>query len=629
MPPSRFTTLVIVAAVSVTALFLLSSSTRDLASHAVYGAVDVPKAVKEKLYEFEVPKFRVPFYKSPHKPPVQVNSTDGESSWLSDWRWLNPFSSYVTWDQERVVLPHLTLRPYVYTYYDTSTKRDKKQKQADADLLLTWKRAWWAQGFKPVILTQAEAMNHPLYQSMRQKGMQKVLEFEFERWLAWAHMGTGLLASWHAVPMASYDDPLLSHLRRGQYEKLTRFEDLEAGLFVGEKTQINDVVAEALKDARLSTYKTITQAIPSEHFKVEKGDAIAHYDSSTIASKYSRLSDQMKSEPVKGQDSLNQLINAHLHTMWQNTFSDGIRVLKPLPAHTSKLVEPAQHLAQLLAECPKSILQSSCPPNRPKCSPCVGSKVRIETKSSFLNTSSMFTIGIVPHPYTMITLNSLSADVSIVHIRRETDRDPWIRQATKDILGNGRGGPSRVIGLKDVIASENTRSRGIWFTVEHFPPDFDAPPAKEKTPSNDPHPEKEKIAPFPEHWLEDVDWYFGFSIPRTAIAHGESYNPIPGQSSEIKGLPAEHKGSYEPNDPTYKEAMTEVELLRRSRETIQSKDEKINLMKGVAEAWNMADTEIWRFVKALRARSLIERRQWEDEEASYNGPGSSRGGRWF
>lgn len=163
---------------------------------------------------------------------------------------------------------------------------------------------------------------------------------------------------------------------------------------------------------------------------------------------------------------------AHLHTVWQNTFSSGIAVLQPLPAHTFTLVKPAQDLAHLLTECPNSILQSSCPPNRPKCGPCVGSKMRITTAPAFRNTSSLFTIATVPHPYTMVTLANYSEAISVAHIRRHTDRDPWITAVTRDLLGNARGGPSRVVSLKDAVASDYGSSRSLWFTTEHFPASF-------------------------------------------------------------------------------------------------------------------------------------------------------------
>lgn len=530
------------------------------------------------------------------------------------------------------MLPHLPERPPVYTYYDTTAKRDKETKQAEQELLLTWRRAWWAKGFRPVILGENEAMNHPLYPTLKPKGMQKDLEFEFKRFLAWGHMGTGLLASWHCVPMGQYDDLLFSHLRRGQYVQLTKFEGIGAGLFAGEQAQINDAIKVALNDAKLGTFKTITDAIPEDHWRTEQPGPIAHYDSHVIQSKYPALAGAMEKDDAKGKQELNRLIGQHLHTIWQNTFKNGISVLKPLPAHSTALVQPALDLAHLLAECPESIMQSSCPPNRPKCGPCVASKMLVQTPPSFKNSSTIFSLSVVPHPLTMVTLNNDTVEhITVKHIRRNTDRDAWLWGITRDVLGDGRGGPSRILALKNMVASEFGSSRSLWFTTEQFPTTFNPPPPPPKSPTNDAHPEKEKVEPFPEDWLEELDWVFGFPVPRSTIAHGESLPPVPGSErwKGPAGIPAEKPKSSDPKPPTDDEKAREVSLLRRARETVESKEENILKMRSVAEAWNLADSESWKFVKAFRARSKLERQAFEKEESKFGGTKARGSTRWW
>ncbi|EXJ95299.1 hypothetical protein A1O1_00419 [Capronia coronata CBS 617.96] len=632
MPPRHFSRYIFVGAVFLVGIVIFSA-TSQTASGVVSDQLAYADNLRGSIPKLNVPGFRFSFQSSVHKPPEQKNSTHGDSSWYSDWKWLNPFSSSVTLDEDRVVLPPLAQRPPVYTFYDTTIKRDENTKKVDKELLLTWRRAWWAHGFRPIILTEAEAMSHPLYQTLQQKGMPTALEQDFRQWLAWAHMGTGLLSSWYCLPMAAYDDLLLAHLRRGQYPNLIKFEGLGSGLFAGEQIQINDAIKSALDSVKLSTFTTVVEAIDSERFKVEQPTSIAHYDSQTITSKYPILAELIVQDPLKGRLSLNQLIIAHLHTIWQNSFSTGIAVLQPLAAHTFSLVKPAKDLARLLAECPSSILQSSCPPNRPRCSPCVGTKLRINTAPSFRNTSSLFTIGVVPHPYTMITLANRSDSITVAHIRRHTERDPWITAVTRDLLGDARGGPSRVVALKDAVASEYGSTRSLWFTTEHFPASFWPPPPPPKSPTNDPHPVEEKVSPFPEDWLENLDWHFGFPVPRTGISHGESLPPVPGPERWAKspaGLPAERKKSSDPDPPSEEQAAVEVELLRKARETINSKDPAVVKIRSVAEAWNLADTEAWKFVKSFRARQVVERLQFEEEESAYEAGGSVRGkSRWW
>ena len=599
---------------------------------AVIDVLQYPEAIRAALPKLSVPtSLRWTFQSSAHKPPEQQNSTHEGSSWYSDWKWLNPFSSSVTLDQDRVVLPPLVDRPPIYTFYDTSVKRDEEAKKIDEEFLLTWRRAWWAKGFRPTVLTDAEAMSHPLYQTLHAKGMPAALEQDFRQWLAWAHMGTGLFASRYCLPMAGYDDDLLSHLRRGQYLRLTKFKDFGAGLFAAEKTQLEDAIKSTLNDVKLSSFKSVTEAIDSNWFKTEQPTAIAYYDSKTVASKYPVIAELMARDPNKSQRSLLELMQAHLHVTWQNTFSTGIAVLQPLAAHTFTLVKPSMDLARLLAECPKSILQSSCPPNQPKCSPCTGSKLRVTTAPSFRNTSSLFTIAVVPHPYTMITLTNLTDTVSIAHIRRNTPRDPWITAVTRDLLGDARGGPSRVVSLKDAVASEFGSSRSLWFTTEHFPASFNPPLPPPKSPTND-RPSAEKIVPFPDDWLEHLDWHFGFPLPRTTVSHGESLPPVPGPERWAKspaGLPAEKKKSSDPEPPTEEQAAIEAGLLRKARETVNNEDEAVLKIRDVAEAWNLADTEAWKFVKSFRARQVVEKMKFEEEESIYEMGGVRGKSRWW
>ena len=636
MPPRRFVRYIVVAAAFLTAIIILSSTSHTNPA-SVVDALQYPESIRDLVPKLSVPKgLRWSFQSSAHKPPEQQNSTHQGSSWYSDWKWLNPFSSSVTFDEDRVVLPPLADRPPVYTYYDSSESRsgqtkDEEARKIDQEFLLTWRRAWWAQGFCPVILTDAEAMSHPLYQILHAKGMPATLEQDYRRWLAWAHMGTGIFTSWHCLPMAAYDDDLLSHLRRGQYDQLTVFGGVGEGLYVGKKFQIEDAIKSTLNDVKLSSYKTLVDAMAPKSLKVEEATSLALYRPETIASKYPILAELITKDQNKGRRSLLELMQAHLHVTWQNAFSTGIAVLQPLAAHTFTLVKPSLDLAHLLAECSRSILQSSCPPNRPKCTPCTGSKLSVKTAPSFRNTSSLFTIAVVPHPYTMITLINQTEEISIAHIRRKTDRDPWITAVTRDLLGDARGGPSRVVSLKDAVASDYGSSRSLWFTTEHFPESFNPPPPPPKSPTND-RPVEEKIAPFPEAWLEHLDWHFGFPVPRTTISHGESLPPVPAPERWAKipaGLPAERKKSSDPDPPSAEQAVIEVELLRKARETVNNQDQAVIRIRDVAEAWNLADTEAWKFVKSFRARQVMERLKFEEAESAFETDGVRGKSRWW
>jgi len=73
-----------------------------------------------------------------------------------------------------------------------------------------------------------------------------------------------------------------------------------------------------------------------------------------------------------------------------------------------------------------------------------------------------------------------------------------------------------------------------------------------------------------------------------------------------------------------------VNLLRRARDTIHSKDQPLLKIRGVAEAWNLADTEAWKFVKSYRAREVVERLKFEEEESAFAAASGGRGNaRWW
>ncbi|ORY64356.1 uncharacterized protein BCR38DRAFT_434885 [Pseudomassariella vexata] len=541
-----------------------------------------------------IPKLKNPFSSSilnpfrpvVHPPAIQKNSTYGGSSWSTHWTWLSPFSSSVTLDENRSLLPPLKERPPIYCYYDTSAQRDKATKDAESDLLLTWRRAWWAQGFRPIILSPAEAMSNPLYDELQRQEVETLFKTDMMRWLAWENMGGGLLAHNLLFPMAAHEDPLLSFLRRGEYPGLIRWEGLDDGLFAGSKSEVTAAVMTALRSPEKRGAKSFIEAVPAETFAVDKThDGVAFYNTKTVEKLYSQVADAIGTNRAAGTSSLNTLVNSHLHVTWQDLFTRGIAVLKPLPTHTTFMIEPALKLATWLSMCPDTPMPSSCPPNNPKCSPCVASHpMKISTPARYQNTTGLYTIGTVPHPYTRGTLNSLKDTIDVPWIRRDMTRDLWLAELTKELLGTGLSASARILTFKEAVAGEYATSHSVWFTAER-----DEPP-------------------------HDLDWYFGFRIPVNAT-DGKSETPVPGPERRPKP-------EHDPKDgpiPKDDEFAREPELLKRAKDVGKSKLEKDVKVREAIEAWNLADTEAWRFARAFLARARVERLKWEEEESKYAG----------
>lgn len=605
-PPKRF--LIAIVAVLFLAIIYLLSSTSSVPKPPTTVADITEKAhqVADKFPRPKIPKLYNPFGDVAHEPPEeQENSSHGDTKWYSDLKWLqNPFSSSVTLDENRALLPPLPSRTRVYTYYDTSGQKDSRTIDAEHHLLLTWRRAWWAQGFKPIVLGHPEAKKHASYTKLQGLKLDPPLRSDIERWMAWAHMGTGVLANWLTLPMAPHDDETLSFLRNGRFQKLTSYKSLKGGLLAGEKGMIDTAISMALKDLSLATATTIHDVV-SKFFDIHPTqEGLAYYDLPTITASYKVISNQLtsSSSSASGLSLLAQLINAHLHTTWQSAFTGGIAVLQPYPQQTHALVSYATRLAQDLIQCPKSPMPDACPPNRPTCKLCTSynSKLPLLTPATFTNRSGIFTIGTVPHPYTFTSLYHKRDVLTTKFIRRDTERDIWILGATKEILGSSIGGPQRLPRIKEAVAGSWATSRSTWVTAE----------------------------------LEEqmhADWVFGFELPGRESVDGWTGN---GNGNDVtkdmsrnnaannKADVASSGGSKD--NPTQQELSEEYRRLERAKVTLK---QKVRTEVEMVEAWNLADAEVWRFVRAFATRRKVERLAWEEEERKFAGA-EKRGVGW-
>ena len=488
----------------------------------------------------------------------------------------------------------------MYTYYDSRNAGKAGESQnAEHDLLQIWRRAWWSQGFKPVVLGKAEAAKHPLYKRVQGLNLKPELSFEMMRWLAWDVMGSGILCNWLAVPMAHYDDPTITLLRSGNYPPLTRFKTLENGVFAGRKDTIHKALTAAIDSSNLGKASSLLDAIPSDSFNIEAESAgIAYYNNEAIKQNYPLIDSKLQAESTRadGFAMLPPLINSHLHQTWQNHFSSGIAVLKPMAQNTTSMIEPAIDIATNLTQCAYTPISTSCPPNRPKCKVCVSSQpLSILTPPIFRNTSTTFVIGTVPHPHTLQSLMHTKDDLDIRYVRRNTTRDAWIMATTKELLGTGLSSFARLADVKDAIASDYGSRRSLWLTAES--------PLLMSSQSD----------------LESLDWVLGFQIGRQSMKSGKSETPVPGPERR----PPPPKQEFDGPKPTDGQLKKQRDLIENSKRIVVKGEKggkkELGKVKEAIEAWNLADAEVWKFVRAWNARRTMLRKTWEREESKYLG----------
>jgi hypothetical protein len=623
MPPRRFQILGILALFIILNLTFFGTPSRDSLPtyEEVADTVKHPQAHVPDLGE--LPSVPNPFKPSAHKPPVQANSTSssayGAIEWFSDFKWRNPFSSSVTLDENKALLPPLRERPPIYTYYDVPGKQDKDVAVAENRLILAWRRAWWAQGFKPVVLSRAEAMHHPQYQLFQRMKLDSKIHFEVMRWLAWGHMGGGVLVNWLALPMAEHENPMLSFLRRSEYPTLSRVQSLDNNVFFGERTAVDDAIKkvmnnELLKNVTANREKLIKLAnkeggpvvnlLASKDVAVDsKADGIASYNMATISSKYKTVADKLtNTTQAEGLDLLANLVNSHLHLTWQEQHPEGAAIVKPLPEHTTALMYEATDIARNLTQCPTSPMPKTCPPNRPKCTPCDANKaMKLQEFPEFVNTTKFFTIGTVPHPYTLTSLHYTRDALDSNFLRNKAQRDLWIKELTKKSIPAQHTESYRVLQFKELVAAAPAHS--LWLTAERITQD-------------------------------DLDWIFGFTLPQLASNTTEPSSPSKDSELIVFPRPAAPKPIEGQEVPDKIWIEKEEDRLKKAREALQTKDKAVKAVVDAVEQWNLADTEGWRFSRAYSARRRVERKVWEDEEKKFAGseskagvrPGASGGG---
>ncbi|KAK6528356.1 hypothetical protein TWF281_009599 [Arthrobotrys megalospora] len=547
-----------------TITFFTSLSSVPLPAPATNAFENIQSKAKEKLGP-HLPSW---YESGAHKTPQPTNGTASTSSWYEHWTWLNPFSSSKDFSESRTVLPPLPHRCPIYAYYDQDIKKEGQTRTDDA-VMLAWRRAWWAAGFEPIILSPSDARRHGLYKNVKGRlgAKREKLEYNILRWLAWDRMGTGVLSDIRVFPMPTSGDPVVPFLRRCDYgQSVTRFTGLGSALFAADSNVIKAVVNNITSIDPSTIPEDITSPadLAADYFSVDpKPFSIAYYSRKIVSEKYATLEAYQ----------LPKLINAHLHTHFHSQYPGGVQVLNPIESESDVFSLNPYTVAQKLSQCPESPLPDTFAPQKTE-QKYICNQDNVHIAKRIINDTEAFTIGGIPHPLTLQGIMNNRLIPELDWIRRNSSRDVFVKAVTERIAEEGTGAGYRAVKLKELIAGSLTSSLrssigtggGIAISI---------------------------WGPLEKGWdLKELEWTLGFTFPET----------IPS---------APHLRQGEDTVRKHKQIMED------SKRAIKATSTGLKKLRGAVEGWSLADFEVWKFVDAFEERRKSEREAWVKREKGF------------
>ncbi|KAK9352136.1 hypothetical protein V1523DRAFT_414803 [Lipomyces doorenjongii] len=538
-------------------------------------------------------------YSARTRPSKSSVATAATNNYIPSLAWETPFSfSVSSAGSDVAVLPQLHDRCPVYTFYDRDLAAAAgRNTTIEERLIAVWRQAFWALGFKPTVLDLSHSKRSRLYNSINELNLEGESKIDVMRFLAWSANPTGILTTNRVVPMTTWPtENTWRFWRSCQFGLLTTYKDVGSGFIVGSQQAVDEYVARTFAHASRGKIVSAAQSL----FHIEpKTDFLAQYSPDFVLKNYEGLPEE----------KLPDLINAHLHSTFLSRFSEGgISILDPFPESAHAIAFPSLATATALATCPLVEFEAYCPSNIPNCYKCSQSlrKDFIKTVPAIPDSPSTFVMITIPHAMTYLALSHSTSGLTADVVRRETARDMFVRKVTSEIIKEDLGAPYRALELKKMAVASSEVLDAKYISV------FESQFAFENCLVSD-----------------YFRWAVGFNFGPRAAENGEEK-----LSSENQGTfdsVAHEIGMCLPA-PAYIELQKEAErMLDRKvnkgdesstplsvsatitaiRDRILSKDFDWKQELEMIEAWNMADSELWRFVKALNERAAQEEKIWE------------------
>lgn len=455
-------------------------------------------------------------------------------------------------------IPPAHRRCQVSTYIDSEDERQKVN-----ELLQVWKRAWWAFGFEPVILTRKDCESNPNYSEFNASAD---IEVEYKvrnrKLFAWAAHGAGLYADYTAIPATWFDsDDTLELFKSCNFAHPVKYRDTELDLFHADISYAKKIINALLKGST-------DPELVDDLFYEEEQNLIAHYTPDNM--------EKMFDGNEKNVAETANIANAHLHHAFLSKYPKGIAILDP--NGDDALNEPARRLAKRLASCPQFEDSDSCPPTQPNLkmadklqkshvpvrssserlcgNPCT-SKDGISTSpihtevTPFLppaNSGYFSCVGIA-HPLSVLTMTEGKADVNANSARKHLLRDPTVRALTSGYITSDMVGiDQRLLLVKDAMYTLPSISNSTWLIWEQ---EFGQDQVQE----------------------ELVEWDLGFAMDEKR--------------------PSTRKNNKDSKTVSWIQQLGENAI---GRVIPKKKKLKNDEDKTAIEAWNTGDSEMWKFL---------------------------------
>ncbi|KAK9477259.1 hypothetical protein V1514DRAFT_334321 [Lipomyces japonicus] len=515
------------------------------------------------------------------------------NNYIPSQSWETPFSFLVSSaDIDVVVLPLLEERCPVYAYFDPEEiEAQGNNVTLEKEIVQAWRKAFWSAGFKPVLLNIENAKTHKKYTTLDRLGIPDEHRKSLLRLMAYSSVPTGILTSHRIIPMIkSPADEQLLFLRSCKFSRFSIYKDLGTNLIFGSTESVDELLRRIFSSERIS--HAIGQMKGSFHTESKIGQ-FADYS-------YSYVSQHYQIPQYKVPD----LIRAHLHSNFMSQFPGGVSVVNPFPDFASSITYPSIATANALIKCPPTDLDATCPSNIPKCFHCNGHKYSLQLVTSVPDsTSSLFSLITLPHPMTLLALTHHTDNINADFVRRKTLRDQWLIKATQSVVDREYGAPERALQIKKLAVVNSIILKSAY------------------------------ISTFEEQWNLancEVDSYFswaaGFDLPRVKRSSQKEFSDL-----EVSSFPEVLSAvSYCVSKEDYEHFVIESETKRPDRtpdrDVVKTLSDILTTVKSqvlsktgtfirtrkMVEAWNIADSEVWKFVKALNERTMNEERLWEE-----------------